>query len=240
MRKLIIGSLSIITVLLIWQIFSVQIDNQFILPGPLKVFKAFLELLKNISTYQIIGLTLFRLFIAFIFSLVFAVILGLLAGNYSLIDEFLWPLVSALRTLPVASIIIIIIILMGRNYSLYLITFLMIFPIIYEATKQGVLNIDKSLKDAIALETHNQLTIMTKLHFPLVLPYIKTAILQSVGLGFKVIVMAEFIAQTSKGIGRALFNGSISINYELVFAWTLIIIFIVAIFEFSINKLKSI
>ncbi|MFW5889205.1 MAG: ABC transporter permease [Bacillota bacterium] len=240
MRKLFIGSLSIVIVLIIWQIFSVQIANRFILPNPLLVLNTFLALLKNISTYQIIGLTLFRLFIAFIFSLVFAVILGLLAGNYKLIDEFLWPLVSALRTLPVASIIIIIIILMGRSSSLYLITFLMIFPIIYEATKQGVLNIDKSIKNAIALETHNQLTIMLRLHLPLAFSYIKTAIIQSLGLGFKVIVMAEFIAQTSQGIGRALFNGSISINYELVFAWTLIIILIVVIFEFSINKLKSI
>lgn len=240
MRKLFIGSLSIVIVLIIWQIFSVQIANRFILPNPLLVLNTFLALLKNISTYQIIGLTLFRLFIAFIFSLVFAVILGLLAGNYKLIDEFLWPLVSALRTLPVASIIIIIIILMGRSSSLYLITFLMIFPIIYEATKQGVLNIDKSIKNAIALETHNQLTIMLRLHLPLAFSYIKTAIIQSLGLGFKVIVMAEFIAQTSQGIGRALFNGSISINYELVFAWTLIIILIVGIFEFSINKLKSI
>lgn len=240
MRKILIGSLSIIIIISIWQIFAMQINNSFILPKPLAVFETFLELIKNISTYEIIFLTLFRLFVAFISSLVLAVILGLLAGNYKIVDEFLWPVVSALRTLPVASIIIIIIILMGRNISLYIITFLMIFPIIYEATKQGVLNIDKNLKNAIALETHNRFIIITKLHFPLAFPYIKTAILQSVGLGFKVIVMAEFIAQTAKGIGRSLLNGSISINYELVFAWTLIIIFIVVVFEFGINKLKSI
>ncbi|MFO7968761.1 MAG: ABC transporter permease subunit [Candidatus Izemoplasmatales bacterium] len=240
MRKILIGSLSIIIIISVWQIFAMQINNSFILPKPLAVFETFLELVKNISTYEIIFLTLFRLFVAFISSLVLAVILGLLAGNYKIVDEFLWPVVSALRTLPVASIIIIIIILMGRNISLYIITFLMIFPIIYEATKQGVLNIDKNLKNAIALETHNRFIIITKLHLPLAFPYIKTAILQSVGLGFKVIVMAEFIAQTAKGIGRSLLNGSISINYELVFAWTLIIIFIVVVFEFGINKLKSI
>ncbi len=240
MRKILIGCLSIIIIISVWQIFAMQINNSFILPKPLAVFETFLELVKNISTYEIIFLTLFRLFVAFISSLVLAVILGLLAGNYKIVDEFLWPVVSALRTLPVASIIIIIIILIGRNISLYIITFLMIFPIIYEATKQGVLNIDKNLKNAIALETHNRFIIITKLHLPLAFPYIKTAILQSVGLGFKVIVMAEFIAQTAKGIGRSLLNGSISINYELVFAWTLIIIFIVVVFEFGINKLKSI
>ncbi|MCF7924300.1 MAG: ABC transporter permease subunit [Candidatus Izimaplasma sp.] len=240
MRKLLIGFLSVIILILIWQIYALYIDNNFILPYPSQVFLTFVELIKTTSTYKIIGITLLRLFIAFILSTIIAITLGLLAGNFKILSEFFQPLVTTLRTLPVASIIIIILILAGNSNSLYIITFLMIFPIIYEATKQGVLNISKSLKNAIALETHNRFFIMTRLQLPLALPYIKTSLFQSIGLGFKVIVMAEFIAQTPKGIGRALFDGSLSINYELVFAWTLIIIFIVSVFEYSINKLKEI
>jgi NitT/TauT family transport system permease protein len=240
MRKYLLGSLSVLLLITVWYIFSSVVNNSFILPNPIIVFDTLLKLLTNFSTYSTIGITIFRLIAAFIISAFLGVFLGLLAGNYSWLDEFLHPLVTTLRTLPVASIIIIIIILFGNQSSLYLITFLMIFPIIYEASKSGVNNIPLDLKNNIALETHQRFVIMIKIQLPLSLPYIKTALFQSIGLGFKVIVMAEFISQTTKGIGYELFRGTTVIQYELVFAWTIIIIVIVMIFEIMIKKLKRI
>lgn len=239
MKKALIGSSSIILLILIWFIYANYIDNIYILPGPIKVLKSFFNLLFTGSTYKVIIFTLFRLVIAFAISSVFGIVLGLLAGNYPSLDYFLNPIVSTLRSLPVASIIIVIIILMGRNNSLYLITFLMIFPLVYEATKQGVLNIPKVLKNNIALENHPKHVILSRIQLPLAMPYIRTSLFQSVGLGFKVIVMAEFISQTNMGIGRELYKGSISINYDKVFAWTIIIIIIVFLFEYILNIIKK-
>lgn len=239
MKKYILGSLSIILLIMIWFLYAVYIDNIYILPGPLKVFQSFITLLVTFQTYKIIFFTLFRLLIAFIISGVLGIFLGILAGNSKSLDYFLNPVVSTLRTLPVASIIIIIIILMGRNNSLYIITFLMIFPLVYEASKQGVTNISQSLKNNIAIENHPKYTILTRIQLPLAMPYIRTSLFQSIGLGFKVIVMAEFISQTNIGIGKELFNGSISINYHIVFAWTLIIIIIVFLFEIILKNIQK-
>ncbi|PKK92409.1 MAG: hypothetical protein CVV62_00465, partial [Tenericutes bacterium HGW-Tenericutes-7] len=172
-------------------------------------------------------------------SAVLAIILGIISGNYKIIDEILHPFIITLRTLPVASIIVIMLIIFGNELSLLLITFVMVFPIIYEGSKQGVLNISEELKNTITMETNHKLEIMAKLHLPLAMPYIKTALLQSFGLGFKVIVMAEFISQTSKGIGNELFQGSISIEYELVFAWTIILIVLVMIVEVIVKSINN-
>jgi len=239
MRKYLLGSLSVILIIIIWFIFSNVINNSFILPNPVLVFITLIRLLSEFSTYSIIGITLFRLVIAFIVSSILGIFFGLLAGNYAWLDEFFHPLVTTLRTLPVASIIIIMLILFGNQSSLYLITFLMIFPIIYEASKAGVINIPQELKNNIALETHQRLIIIVKIHLPLAFSYIKTALFQSIGLGFKVIVMAEFISQTTRGIGYELFKGTTVIQYELVFAWTIIIIIIVMLFEIMIKKLNK-
>ena len=239
MRKYILGGLSIIILLVIWYIYSGQINNEFILPGPSKVFRRLFLLLSQLETYSIIFMTFFRLLIAFILSTILGIVFGLLSGNYQPIDEFLKPIISSLRTLPIASIIIIIMILIGRDKSLYVITFLMIFPIVYEATKAGVLNISQPLKDNIALESHPKLVLLFKIQLPLSFPYIRTSLFQSIGLGFKVIVMAEFITQSSSGIGRELYNGSISIQYENVFAWTLLLIIIVMIFEKILHQIKK-
>jgi NitT/TauT family transport system permease protein len=220
-------------------IYANQVDNPYILPGPFDVLKSVFHLLSTGQTYVIIGLSLFRLIIAFILSTILGVLLGLLAGNYMGIDAFLKPIISSLRTLPIASIIIIIIILLGRESSLYLITFLMIFPIIYEATKNGVLHIEQPLKDHIKIEHHPKWVLMTKIQLPLAFPFIKTSMFQSIGLGFKVIVMAEFISQARRGIGRELHDASISIEYVQVFAWTIIMIIIVVIFESLLKIYKA-
>ncbi|MDA3931367.1 MAG: ABC transporter permease subunit [Tenericutes bacterium] len=239
MRKYILGGLSILLVVVIWTVYAYSVNNNYVFPNPITVFKSLVQLLGNFKTYSIIAMTLLRLLISFIVSAMLGVILGLLAGNYMPLEEFLHPIVVSLRTLPIASVIIIMIILLGRQFSLYIITFLMIFPIVYEASKHGVRNIPKSLKNHIALEGHPKWVILFNIQLPLSMPYIRTALFQSIGLGFKVIVMAEFISQTRIGIGRELYNGSISIHYEIVFAWTIIIIFIVTLFELLLKSLRK-
>ena len=239
MKKYLFGSLSIISILVLWQILTITIGNAYILPSPIKVFSTFLTLIKTLSTYEIIFLTLFRLVIALIIAILIGITLGLFSSNFTFLQHFLHPIVQMLRSLPVASIIVIILILAGNKTSLYIITFLMIFPIVYQATISGVENISNDLKDNIRLEPKHKMHIMFQIHLPLAWPYIKTAFFQSFGLGFKVIVMAEFISQTTKGIGNELYQGSISINYELVFAWTIIIIILVMLMEYFMKLIRK-
>ena len=238
-RKHILGVISVLVFIFIWYLFSLSVNNQYILPSPFIVFEALIEILGEFKTYEIIGVTLFRLIISFTLSAVLAIILGIIAGNYQVIDELMHPFIVSLRTLPVASVIVIVLIIFGNELSLFLITFVMVFPILYEGAKHGVLNISEELKNTITMETNHKLEIMAKLHLPLAMPFIKTALLQSFGLGFKVIVMAEFISQTSKGIGNELFQGSISIEYEKVFAWTIILIVLVTIVEIIIKSINN-
>ncbi len=232
--------LSVLLLLVVWYAYALFIDNVFILPKPTQVFIELFDLLRNISTYTIILSSFQRLFIAITIASTLGIIFGLLAGGYRRIAAFLHPLVTTLRSLPVASIIVILLILSrDRTSAIYTITFLMIFPIIFESTKQGVLNIDTSIKQALDLEPHRRIKILRYIYLPLAFPYIKTGFLQSIGLGFKVLVMAEFIAQTDNSIGKTLYISSTSIYYETVFAWTIIIIVIVLMIERLIKKLRS-
>jgi len=239
MKKQIIYALSLFSLIVIWQIAAWYIGNPFIFPNPLNVFKKVFELLTTFSTYQIIVSSLIRLFISISIALISGIIVGFLGGLNKNVRLFLTPYVSGLRSLPVASLIAIILILFASETAIFVIGFLVLFPIIYEATKEGIINIDKPLKDALRLEPSLILLNFINFYIPLAYPYIKTGILQSVGLGFKVLVMAEFIAQTQNSIGRSLNLGRINFEYDTVFAWTIIIIIIVFLIEISVNKLKT-
>jgi NitT/TauT family transport system permease protein len=129
--------------------------------------------------------------------------------------------------------------LVGRVNSVYIIVFLVIFPIIFENIIGGVYSISDDILDAFALEPSTLIQTFTYIYLPLTLSYIKIALLQSVGLGFKVLVMAEFIAQTRSSIGAKLYEASISIDYSTIFAWSIIIIGLAISIEISIHKIKS-
>ncbi len=239
MKKTSLGMVAVLLFVLVWTFFAWRVGNRTLLPYPTDVLDALGRLLTTGQTYRILASSFYRLFSAIVIATLLGVGVGLLAGVLPDVDAFLKPLVTSLRTVPVASVIVVILILYGSRTSLYIITFLMLFPLLYEATRQGVLNIDPSLKEAYTMETQRVWLGAFKFYLPLTLPFIKTGLLQSLGLGFKVLVMAEFIAQSPVSIGRALYISRISLAYDDVFAWTIIIIALVLTLEILVQKLKQ-
>ena len=203
------------------------------------VFSTLVELLGGLETYRIIAHSLFRLLASIMIAAVFGIFIGLLGGTFKTLNHLLMPLVAGLRSLPVASLIVIILILYAEHTAIYIISFLLLFPLIYEASRQGVLNLDTDIKQVVKLEPISLKTKLFFVYLPLAFPYIKSGLLQSIGLGFKVLVMAEFISQAQNSIGRMLNVGRINLEYDLVFAWTLIIIFLVMFLEIVVNSMKT-
>lgn len=233
-----IGSLCL--AVLAWHIYATSFGHALVFPTPLKVFTALLKLLWTLETYRIIAYTLGRLILAAFMAALFGYLLGLLAGRYAWVEGLFRPWVTGLRTLPVVSIIVILLVLLPvRNQVVYVITFLMLFPLIYEAARQSVLQMPVDLKDVLALEPNTWWFRMVHIDIPLSLPTVKTTALQSVGLGFKVLITAEFISRATPSVGHILFTGTEMIDYTPVFAWTLLIIMIVAGLEVLVQRLKA-
>ncbi len=230
--------ISVTFIVVLWQVIAVVKDNPVLFPGPYDILKAFIALLLERSTYQILSRSLLRLMMALSFGVILGVLSGLLAGSYRRVEHYLTPVMSTLRVVPVASLIVVILILLSNVFAIMFICMLVILPLVYEVTKQGVKHIDKDLVDAARLEPLNAHTRLKFMTLPLSMPYIKAGVLQSVGLGFKVLIMAEFVAQASLSIGRALYVDRIGLHYDRVFAWTLLIVIIAMIIELIINHFK--
>jgi len=170
----------------------------------------------------------------------FGIVFGLAGGLNRGIATFLTPTVTILRTLPVVSIILVILIWVGYEKAPYIITFLMIFPVVYQAILEGIRHIDVKLIEALKLEHDGiNLLIIKDLYLPLITPFLKTAFLQSIGLGIKVLVMSEFIAQTKNSIGQMIYLEKQNLHFHLVFAWTIILVIIVLLIEFAVVRSKN-
>jgi len=244
-NKILFNSLGIITLLFIWFILSMIIDNNLILPKIDDTVKNFIDLLSNPSTYKIIFYTLLRITISLIIGVFIGISLGTLSKVQPWFNDFISPLIKIMRALPIASIILIILILFGMKgfddltFSPIIVSILLIIPIVYEAVYKGLKSIDKDLIDVARLETNNTNTLVFKSFLPLIKKEITISLSQSIGLSFKSMVMAEYISQTQTSIGIELLTAKSYLDYESVFSWTIILIILSIVFEVISKKLIS-
>lgn len=239
MKKAIWMTSSIFTLFLIWVIAYVAIDHPLILPLPNQVFRAIINIFTNTNSLSAIALTVFRLLISIVLSAFLGIFFGVLSGFKGRIALFLKPYVTILRTIPVISIVVILLILFGLTYTPYLITFLMVFPIIYTGVLEGFHQMDKELIDVYRLEQQDWKLALRYIYFPMIKNYVLLSFLQSFGLGIKVLVMAEYLSQSRNSIGNSIYLAKINIQYDFVFAWTIILIIISFMIEYMIHRYRN-
>jgi NitT/TauT family transport system permease protein len=149
------------------------------------------------------------------------------------------PLITILKTVPVASIIIVLLIWFGSGKSPLIITTLVILPIMIESFATGYKNIDRSTIEELKMVGSNNLYAIFKVYIPMIRPFIFMGLIQSMGLGIKVMVMAELISQTRYSIGNQIYLQKINLNMASLFAWTFVLVIIVVIIELFINHIKK-
>jgi len=239
MKKTLIMASSIFTLFILWQIVYMAINHPLLVPSIGSVFDAFIRILTHLDSIQVIGFTLLRLFLSIALSGILGISIGILAGLNHKLSLFIRPYVTILRTIPVISIVVILLIIFGYTYTPFIITFLMVFPIIFQSVYQGITHIDHELIDVYKLEEKHLFLAIKILYFPMVKNHIILGLLQSFGLGLKVLVMAEYLAQTRVSIGNSIYLSKINLQYDHVFAWTLILILIATFLEYAIKKYEQ-
>jgi len=240
LKRVSITVFSIFSIFIIWIILDSIIDNSLILPEPLVVFDSIINIFTDRQSILSILHTLLRLVISLLVASILGFILGLLAGLKKGFSYFMNPIVTMLRTIPVISVIVIILIILGFDLAPYAITFLMLFPLIYQGIQSGITHIDKEFIDVYDLEDNNIFTKILHCYIPLIAKDIRTSLLQSLGLGIKVLVMSEYLAQTQQSIGNELYMAKTNIEFSEVFAWSFILITIALLFELIINHYRRI
>jgi NitT/TauT family transport system permease protein len=229
--------LSIFIVFLLWGFIYAIINEPLIFPTPVETFKALIEIITKETTT--ILASLLRLLIIVFISTLLGVILGFLASQKKWLKHYFEPFVTALRTIPIISVIVIILILVGFSLTPYVVTFIILFPVMYQSTLDAVLGIDSSYIDVLHLDENRWIPSLRYCYLPLVKNQLITALLHSIGLGVKVLVMSEYLSQTPNSIGRSLYMANTNIMYTHVFAWTICLICIVVLIEYLIRKYQQ-
>ena len=104
--------------------------------------------------------------------------------------------------------------------------------VVVKLTEEDLVKIEKKMKSL----AEGNFEVVKKVYLPLTLPYVFTALLQSFGLGLKVLVMAEFISNAKHSIGYEIMLYKDHYNdMSYVYAWSIILIIFVLVVDYFVN-----
>ena len=217
--------------LLVWQLGSMALHRDIQLDSPVRVAQTLLELAGTRRFWASIGGSLVRIVGGFILAAVCGTLAAALAARYRRIEELFAPLVLAMKTIPVASFIILALIWMGSKNLAVLIAFLMVFPILYTNVLSGIRATDVKLLVMARVFRVTALRRIRCIDLPQVMPYFRAGCTLGLGLCWKAGVAAEVIGMPVPSIGERLQQAKVYLDTPELFAWTLVIVLMSVGFE---------
>ena len=198
-----------------------------VFPSVFEILKAFFRLIRTAATYKLIFTTIAHLFVALAASTVIGVAVGMLEGLCSEVRQFLKPLMILFRSIPMIVLVVIVMVLTKYTRVPYIVTSLILVPLISEATCEGCLRIDSELIDVYKLNSNFSPRILFTVYIPLMAGYLKQAYINAVGMGMKLVISTEYLVQTRNSLGKAIHTSGYFNEYEDIYAYALIMILLV-------------
>ncbi|MGO5065285.1 ABC transporter permease [Clostridium sp. FAM 1755] len=229
--KLVRKTLIIIFWLFIWELSSLFINNEILLPTPKRVFETLIILGAKKYFWLSVFKSIVRVIIGIIISIVLGISLGIIAGTNIFIEELLEPLVVTIKATPVMSIIIIALVWFKSSNVAIFTSILMCFPIIYTNVLAGIKSVDKNLIEMANLYKVKNKYILTNIYIQSIKPYIVSGILMCLGIGWKVSVASEVLSTPKYSIGLNLLNAKATLATEELFSWTIVVVLLSLVFE---------
>ncbi len=215
----------------VWQTVSVTVGNDILLAGPADVARSFFVLLPTSGFWKAVGWSFGKIMFGFITAFLSGILAGSLAFRFQLLDELLAPVISLVKSIPVASFVILALIWIGsKNLSVF-ISFLVVFPMIYVSTVSGLRSTDRKLLEMADIFSVRLAQRVRFIYLPALMPYLISSCRVALGMSWKSGIAAEVIGVPSHTIGENLYMAKIYLATADLFAWTIVIILVSSLFE---------
>lgn len=224
-------ALSVLLALTIWQIAAMMIGQDILLPSPSAVAKRLCSIWQVPGFFSAILTTFGHIVTGFLLALALGILLGTLAGSFPLFQILFAPFAVTIKSVPVASFIVICLIWLSAQQLSIFISFLMVLPVIYTNVLQGMESADPTL-----LETCHVFSIpwhrrVLYLWLPQLRPFLFSACGVGLGLAWKAGIAAEIIGIPAGSVGRMFYDAKLYLNTTDLFAWTVIVVVVSVLFE---------
>ena len=224
MKKREIRIWAVLAWLIIWQIAAMVLDQEIFLVSPCRAFLRFLQLAGTTAFWlAALGSTL-RIAAGFLLAFVCGAGCAYLAARFRRVRELMTPLVAVIKAVPVASFVILALICFSSRYLAVLISFLIVFPLIYASTLAGIGNVDARMLEMGKVFRLDRPTLFRYIYLPALSAFLTPALRTAIGMAWKAGTAAEVIGTPRGSIGAKLQQAKVYLETPDLIAWTLAII----------------
>lgn len=206
-----IACLAFISFVVIWELVARFTNAKLFLPPASTIFAAFFKsFVVPIGTHTMlthIGVSLYRVGVAFSIATVAGILLGVSMGYSKLAEAIAKPIFEFIRPIPPLAWIPMSILWFGLgNTSKFFIIFLGCFTFIVVNTYDGTKNVDPELLGAAKMLGANDRQVFFRIVLPSSVPYIFAGLQIAITAGWSAVVGAEMV-RSDEGVGWLIVMG---------------------------------
>lgn len=216
-RPLLLGGISVVVLLVVWEWTSRTYFVPATLPAPTVVLAELIDRARTGALFLDIVMSLMRIAVGFAAGSVLGAALGLAMGTIGLLRRFLEPAVQFFRFIPPIAWLTPVLIWfgIGENGKFVLIMYTTTFMVMLN-TLAGAMNVPRNRVRAAQCFGAGPLEVFRLVTVPSTVPYVLTGMRIGMGNSFQTLIVAEMLA-ANNGLGHLIMNSRINLQTELIF-----------------------
>lgn len=217
--------------LVVWQVASMLDNSGILLCGPLDALLALCRLSCTQTFWSSICFSTLRIVAGVLLGYIIAGVLAAASWHTSTVRILLQPALLAIKSTPVACVVVILLIWTGAANVSVITVLLLVVPAIYFALCAGLDNMDAGRRDLFEVFGVRGRRRFFALTWPAILPYLEAASSTVLGMSWKAGIAAELIGVPAGSLGERIYQAKLLLETPDLFAWTFCVICLSWLFE---------
>lgn len=225
--------------LFIWNAAAKLVGQELLFPAPIAVFRRLFQLIQTPEFRQAAAVSLGRILLGALIGTAAGTLLAAATSRFRIADTLLRPLLTIVRSTPVASFVLLVLIWVGRDVLPVVIVVLMVLPVVWGNVTTGIADTDRQLLQMARLYRFGAWRTIMRVYAPSVLPHFLAACNTALGLAWKAGVAAEVLTVPRLSIGRYLYESKLYLETVDLFAWTVVVILLSLVIEKLFTRITA-
>ena len=225
--------------LLVWAIAAAAVGQELLLPSPAHVAQELIRLARTGDFWLTVGRSVLRVLTGILSAVMLGVGLAFLTHRNAVMKALFSPVMTLVKSTPVASFIILALVWLGRSVVPVFISALMVLPVVWANVSAGLNGIDPRLLEFAQVYRLPRGRVLRRITWPSVLPHLRAALRSALGLGWKAGIAAEVLTVPPYSIGKRIYEAKLYLETTELFAWTAAVILVSLLIENLLLRLTD-
>ncbi len=210
--------------LAVWWALAAWVGQELLVPTPLAVLRRLGELAVTADFWRSTALSLTRILCGTLGGVALGALAAVATFRLPLADWLLSPAIRVVRSVPVVSIILLLLLWHRKGLVPGVLAGLMVVPLIWESVSTGLRAADPQLLELAGAYRMRRWRILRYVYLPALRPHFSVGVCNAIGLAWKSGVAAEVLCVPRQAIGTQVYYSKLYLETPSLFAWTIVVV----------------